>query len=1134
MDVPFVRITVGKIGVQGGDVFTVGDGKLINASVTLAEGKVQSSCTFTVLDPDRKLADKYFSYVEQVQGLDPVLAPKQKVPAVNSINNPVINNSASPEQSNQTPGKVIYENTVASTYGHGSKYDGGDTGAYGDKIDFKAMTAAMFDRKYKYALMRVTQLSSGRSIVVKINDRGPFLITNGKADDTQPHPTRKIDLTAGAWAALTNGAAPDITNVKIEWLQSGDTTSASSNSSLSTQKAAQNQIAASKKAELTSNTEERISDWPSPGVAATKSIILTPGHRIDIASGTNGTNSSNIDYNGQNRTVESVATEIASQVFTSVLRNAGYTIINPPPLPSATTTAARQQYQTEIANIKQSTGAYALELHFDDATAGVIQGGKYDKSGKSLNVMDVAIAKEFGAYKFAWGYLGRDVTNFTNPAADPNSLGAATKGITILEIAPLDANLTNLTVTGAANNNMQPLKDALLPYAQRLLKALNTVVTEVAPANTQAAASVKNNIVQQETIPQVRTLNGAQITIELGFNGEVISAHSFIHTGLRFSLFEPNALQFIGQAATWVMTQRVKNTVYTNMSFKKIAQRITNSYGLNLEMKDEGPTYTYFPQRGQTDYEALLIEARRIGYRVYTKGPTVYIYDRGGVLADKQIFILSYGENLGIVFQVQHQAQTDTTGGARSSIPGSNNSTGTRKFEVDPNTGKLNQVRKENIIGVGRDGAIATTGSAIPPPIPKTTGVTDVADSNRTANLNRVQGITASAELVTTYEALTLDPDTPLKTENISVFFDRMWVIDKVTHEYQTGKLTTKLAIYSPLKNKKSHTNPNITAITNPVIAPVKSDRSVESALATGYYYLLAIRTGSRDQYGLELLNVILIDPSGDNKGTINACSGVRTNQVFKGPGQTTSGSLAPCEEGLYNLGSPVPGASAGVGEIFIPLNPTFTTSRSAIGFHNDANRSTSPGSAGCIATHTLKEFNIAKKWISDYSITKFRCYWGVDPTFGQSIKNSTVVVTGQSTGYIVPTRGVITSPFGPRGTRIHKGIDIGTPVGTPVLAAQSGTVTTAGLVDPNGYGNLVTIAHPNNESTRYAHLSSIQVSVGDTVTQGQQIGLSGGRKGAYGSGSSSGDHLHFEILSNGTQIDPASKINLPGKGGRI
>ncbi|WP_204106666.1 MULTISPECIES: peptidoglycan DD-metalloendopeptidase family protein [Spirulina sp. CCY15215] len=112
--------------------------------------------------------------------------------------------------------------------------------------------------------------------------------------------------------------------------------------------------------------------------------------------------------------------------------------------------------------------------------------------------------------------------------------------------------------------------------------------------------------------------------------------------------------------------------------------------------------------------------------------------------------------------------------------------------------------------------------------------------------------------------------------------------------------------------------------------------------------------------------------------------------------------------------------------------------------------------------------------------------------------------------GYMWPARGTLTSGYGPRWGRMHKGIDIAAPTGTPIYAAGSGEVVSAGW-NSGGYGNLVDIRHPDGSLTRYAHNSKIIVRQGERVEQGQQISLMGS------TGFSTGPHLHFEVHPSGS-----------------
>lgn len=126
---------------------------------------------------------------------------------------------------------------------------------------------------------------------------------------------------------------------------------------------------------------------------------------------------------------------------------------------------------------------------------------------------------------------------------------------------------------------------------------------------------------------------------------------------------------------------------------------------------------------------------------------------------------------------------------------------------------------------------------------------------------------------------------------------------------------------------------------------------------------------------------------------------------------------------------------------------------------------------------------------------------------------------------YIKPiSGGRLSSGFGKRNTGIkgastyHKGVDWATPTGTAVVASSSGVVTRAGW--GSGYGYCVYLRHSDGRETRYGHLSKVLVSVGQSVSQGQKIALSGN------TGVSSGPHLHFEILINGSQVNPLNYLN--------
>ena len=108
---------------------------------------------------------------------------------------------------------------------------------------------------------------------------------------------------------------------------------------------------------------------------------------------------------------------------------------------------------------------------------------------------------------------------------------------------------------------------------------------------------------------------------------------------------------------------------------------------------------------------------------------------------------------------------------------------------------------------------------------------------------------------------------------------------------------------------------------------------------------------------------------------------------------------------------------------------------------------------------------------------------------------------------------GPVTGAFGQRGGRLHAGIDIAVPEGTPIRAADSGRVSIAAYT--GGYGNYTCIQHTGSLSTCYGHQSSFAASNGQSVRQGQVIGYRGN------TGHDFGDHLHFETRINGSPVDP-------------
>ena len=141
--------------------------------------------------------------------------------------------------------------------------------------------------------------------------------------------------------------------------------------------------------------------------------------------------------------------------------------------------------------------------------------------------------------------------------------------------------------------------------------------------------------------------------------------------------------------------------------------------------------------------------------------------------------------------------------------------------------------------------------------------------------------------------------------------------------------------------------------------------------------------------------------------------------------------------------------------------------------------------------------------------------------------------ISGDIMGLIYPIAGnnlKITSGFGARNapkagaSAQHKGIDIAVPVGTKVFASGAGTVTDVGY--NNARGNYIKINHGNGIETIYQHLQQANAKKGQTVLSGQSIGTSGN------TGTSTGAHLHWEVLKDGKAVNPTSAVGAGGIGG--
>lgn len=140
------------------------------------------------------------------------------------------------------------------------------------------------------------------------------------------------------------------------------------------------------------------------------------------------------------------------------------------------------------------------------------------------------------------------------------------------------------------------------------------------------------------------------------------------------------------------------------------------------------------------------------------------------------------------------------------------------------------------------------------------------------------------------------------------------------------------------------------------------------------------------------------------------------------------------------------------------------------------------------------------------------------EPINAVVIKGTKELPKTAATGVLMmPTRGRISSRYGARWGRTHRGLDIAAPTGTSIKAADGGTVTFSGYKNALGY--MVEINHGNGLVTRYGHCSKLLVKKGEKVYKGQEIAKVGN------TGNSTGPHLHLEVLKNGVHQNPSNYV---------
>lgn len=329
---------------------------------------------------------------------------------------------------------------------------------------------------------------------------------------------------------------------------------------------------------------------------------------------------------------------------------------------------------------------------------------------------------------------------------------------------------------------------------------------EAAGGVAAASEPTKSEIVEESPPTESgESAKGGQITISLGYSEDQFTHYAFIHTATRHRGIQGITTTFEGQAVRWLLTRRLKNSTYQNLTLKQLAAKVARSYGLTLEMSVDGPRYEHLDQTGISDYELLRRECDRVGFRIYERNAALVIEPR--TTLNDEGFVLEFGVNLD-QFSFEDSAQSDR-GSTGDTTPGSqpagDNSTGQIKLEIDGLKGEFEQQEEETQaatgLAAGGAGLVAVTGSDLAEMQPHTTGETDAGDKVRRSQALRRKGFPGKATITATPASLLVTPDTPLLTVGFQAdFLNRVWVIDTVEHRFGASGLKTALSFYTPMR----------------------------------------------------------------------------------------------------------------------------------------------------------------------------------------------------------------------------------------------------------------------------------------------------------------------------------------------
>ena len=674
-------------------------------------------------------------------------------------------------------------------------------------------------------------------------------------------------------------------------------------------------------------------------------------------------------------------------------------------------------------------------------------------------------------------------------------------------------------VTRYKHNTAQPLSHAISYYKERLAYyqgktpqvsgvQLNQVAAQMQP--TQPSDSGKQ--LKTDPAPTEDTEKGTEIIIEMMVGTSDLTkliAFHFIHVATdSIKQLGKEVTTFSGKGVKFLLTRVPQTQTYTNITLKQFAQRITTQYGLTLNMDGDGLTYHYLPQEGQTPFQVLQRECRKIGFRIADNPRTNEILIEPfakpsftGVVIDEETLIEAK-------FSDKASAVPRYIPGAIASDP--EIASAGNKTSIDRQSGTTSQNQNDNKVGAGTTGGI--TGVKAPSVFGITLNQLAAQQAAQTANTAPSPAVVIDSPAMTSPRTST-KPDGSVVTVQYTTQTSKQYLQIIKTENTVTTIAKSGVNTTTTKKVVTTFTDTN-TTITTTITPPTGSPTTTTETSPTVNNAVLGTKNIPQASTGFSS-SPNVDEVTGLPKQEPGAIALARDGRV-EGEALVQEKSRVKGYEGSLSLRTTeavlqlLPGEIVGLSGRWFPselatevrlsdISHDFASGKSSASFYTPLQaESDTPASVQNTSIGSASGNTSAK---SDPPAPK--------PTNGGLILP------------IVPSQGVGDGVgFIPSRGRPHKGVDLRAPLGTPVVASGDGVVTevqtgcVAGDYPCGGYyGNSIVIAlivPATGEKiySRVAHLKegSVLVKIGDVVKQGQQIAQVGT------TGHSTGPHCHCEF----------------------